>query len=150
MFARDVMVDGVVTVAPEASIREVLALFVQHRIGGIPVVGQDGELMGIISDGDILKQIRKKDPVMVDLLTSFTVLEDRSDLGDKVQTLLERKVREVMTARVHTVMPDTPLTEVAAMMTDRKIKRIPVVDEKNRLLGIISRGDMIRGISSQS
>lgn len=148
MLARDVMVRQVIKVGQEATVGEVIHLLATHHIGGVPVVNERNEVIGMITDGDIMRRIRTNRPMVVDVLTDIFVFADMTQLEDKAQDLMDLPVAHVMTRKVATVTEETELGMVAALMSDRHIKKVPVVRDKV-LVGIISRGDIIQALSQK-
>lgn len=148
ILARDVMVREVIKVGQEATVGEVIHLLADHHIGGVPVVNERNELQGMVTDGDIMRRIRTNRPLVVDVLTDIFVFADTTQLEDKAKDLTDLPVTQVMTRRVVTVTEETDVGMVAALMSDRHIKKVPVARNKV-LVGIISRGDIIKALSRQ-
>jgi CBS domain-containing protein len=119
----------VLTVSRQLTLRELEHLFETHDFNGFPVV-EDHHLIGIVTKFDFLKNF---------VFTSSTVFPHYDDL-------MKRTVEEIMIKKVCTVHSSTPLTRVLQLMVDTRDKSFPVVDEKNRLVGIISRGDIVRAL----
>jgi CBS domain-containing protein len=117
------------TVSRQLSLRELEHLFETHDFNGFPVV-EDHHLIGIVTKFDFLKNF---------VFTSSTVFPHYDDL-------MKRTVEEIMIKKVCTVYSTTPLTRVLQLMVETRDKSFPVVDEKNRLVGIISRGDIVRAL----
>ena len=129
MRVLDVMSIDVVTISPEASIKEAARLMVEHRVSGLPVV--DGSsLVGIITEADFLDQTAAKG--RVGLLTVHVESEP-----------VTQTVGEVMTPHPHVVYQDASVTEVARAMSTHGVKRLPVVDNDGGLIGVISRADIM-------
>ena len=116
--ARDAMTTKIVPVAPEATVEEAIRTLVGHRISGAPVLDAEGNLLGVISE--------------------FQLLEVAYDPNIK-----EAKVVDLMTKDVLTVGPNALLTTVANLFVSQRIRRVPVV-ENGRLIGIVSRRDILR------
>ena len=140
MLVKDVMTTDVITVQKFESVLAVADILASRNISGIPVVDKQGKVIGIITQADILSVVGiRKDRTFKDLLKHM--------LGEP---LLDRKmgdiVGDVMTAPVHTTTPETNIAMVVLIMDEKKIRRLPVVDEKNRLVGIISRADILKAI----
>jgi len=146
MQARDIISTDVVVIHPEDPVGEVVRLFVEKGVASAVVVDAQSKLQGIITDGDIMAAIRQRRPIYVDLFNSVFVLEDTGDLTSKVQSLAGRQVKEIMTRRVITAAEDTSIAEIAGLMTDRKIKQVPIVRE-GQLLGIVRRYDIVRAVA---
>lgn len=145
--AADVMKSPVVSVGPKAPVADILRAFREHSIGGVLVL-EEGRLVGIVTEGDIVRTIAEREPHLAfpsffDLMGPV-VLWDPPVLRDKVEELRRLRAEDIMTRRVATVRPDTPLTDVAAMLMRLRIKRVPVVDERGRVLGVVARGDIVR------
>ncbi len=130
-----VMTSPVVTVTPETSFQEVIRILRRKRVSGLPVVDGQGKVVGIISESDLLNKVEKRDP-------DAYLLESRRHRLDRARaTALD--VRSAMSTDVVTVRPDFPIALAAREMHTRGFKRLPVVDEKGRLVGIVSRGDLL-------
>ena len=119
MLARDIMTRTVYTIRPEASAQEAAQLLDQKRISGAPVTDTTGHLIGIVTEADIISKV------------------DREGL----------RVADIMSNELITVAEDTSIEEIAALLSQRKIKRVPVVEEK-RLVGIVSRADIVHAVAS--
>lgn len=145
MQARDVMVTPVVTVKPSASVQEVAKQFLEKQISAVPVVDDNGKLVGIISEGDLLHRVEAGTERRRSWwLRAFT--EDDTLAAEYVKAH-GRKVSDVMTRSVITATPETPLHEVATLMEKNAVKRLPVV-EKGQLVGIVSRANLLQGVAS--
>ena len=147
MQAADVMAHRVVTVESGTSVQEIARLLVQHRISGVPVVDHHRHVLGIVSEGDLL---RPADVARDD--RSSWWLEMLAEGDALAPQFLEhvrsagRHARDVMSREVVTVTPATPLSEVAALLQRHGIKRVPVVEDR-RLVGIVSRADLVRALA---
>lgn len=145
MKAKDIMTSTVVTVGPDTPVNEIAALLFERRISALPVV-QDGRLLGIVSEADLLHRheigtdcIARSGSWWLRLFSA-----DRS-IEDYIKSHA-RKARDIMTRRVATVTPDTPLAEVANVLEKRGVKRVPVVDA-GRLAGIVSRSNLVQALA---
>lgn len=146
ILARDIMTTDVVVVHPEDTVGAVIDLFLQKGITCAVVVDNKGKLQGIVTDGDIMAAIRQRRPVYVDLFNSVFVLEDTSDLNSKIQALTSRQVKEIMTRRVITASEEATIAEVAGLMSDRKIKQVPITNQ-DRLVGLVRRHDIVQAVA---
>jgi len=129
MRTKDVMTKCVLTVSQTVTLRELEHLFESHDFNGFPVV-EGHHLIGIVTKFDFLKNF------VFTLSTVFPHYED----------LMKRTVEEIMIKKVSTVHPSTPLTRVLQLLVESRDKSFPVVDEKDRLVGMISRGDIIQAL----
>jgi CBS domain-containing protein len=145
MNAGDVMTQSTVTVDPDASITHAIHLMLKRRISGLPVVDDTGALVGIVTEGDLLRRAelgtQKRRPRWIEFLIG------PGRLASEYVSACGRKVHEVMTTPVHTVTEDTPLTDVVRIMESKQVKRLPVLCE-GRLVGILSRANLLRALVS--
>jgi len=147
LTARDVMTKEVVTVTMETSIRELAGLITAHRIGSIPVVDSDGVLAGIVTESDLIEQDKSFHiPTVISLFDWVIYLESEKKFEKELKRITARTVGDICSREVITVAPDTPVSEVADIMSSRKIHAVPVVEE-GRLVGIVSRIDLIRSMA---
>jgi CBS domain-containing protein len=145
MQAQDVMTTKVVAVAPDTPVTEIARLLLERQISAVPVVSDDRQLVGIVSEGDLthgLGQEGAKRSWWLDLLASP---QTRAEAYLKGQG---RLAWDVMTRSVISVTPDTPLPEIARLLEARRIKRVPVLRD-GELVGIVSRADLLRGFALQ-
>lgn len=143
MKAADIMVKDVVTAGPEASVQELAAIMLERRISGMPVVDGAGRLLGIVSEGDLIRR-PEIDTDRVKLGWLRLLLSDEARARDFVKSH-GRKAREVMTQPAISVAADAPLAEVVRLMERHRVKRLPVV-EKGKLVGLVTRTDLLRAV----
>jgi len=145
MLAKDVMTTAILTVTPETDVGEIARTLLDAHISAIPVIAGDGTLVGIVSEGDLMHrteaETRRRPSWWLRLLATPEEPTERylKEYG--------RRARDVMTKDVITVAPDTPLTEIAAMLEKYHIKRVPVM-EAGKLVGIVSRANLLRGVAT--
>jgi CBS domain-containing protein len=139
MRVRDLMTSNVLTVRSSTQLKDAAALLAEHRISGVPVVDEDGHVLGVLSEGDILyKETGTKDkPGFFDRLLS--VPPTGLDLK-----LAARTVGEAMSVPAVTIRPRRPVTQAATTMIEKGVNRLPVIDDEDRLIGIITRADLVR------
>mgnify|MGYP002622760995 CR=1 FL=1 len=132
MEVRQLMTGDVATISPDASLKEAARVMIERRVSGLPVIDGDNRLVGIVTEGDVLHQESLRQPATT-LRSLFTSQE-----GPAVT------VAEAMTDKVKSVSPEADHTEAARIMESAHVKRLPVVDGDDRLLGILSRADVLR------
>ncbi len=138
MNVEDVMTTEVLTVRPEAMLKEAAGLLAARRISGLPVVDGDGRVLGVLSEGDILfKESGSQEQSRLERW--LTGMPASADLK-----LTARTAGEAMSAPALTIGPRRPLAEAANRMIDGGVKRLPVIDDDGRLIGIVSRADLVR------
>lgn len=145
MRADQVMTVGAATIRPDASIREAARMMLDYRISGLPVVDKDGNLVGIVTEGDLLSGIsgdrnRRR-------WLEFILDPGNSDVGR--QQAAPQSVGEIMSRRVITATEDTPVHEIVKQMKANGIKRLPVV-RNGEVIGIVSRADLLRGLALEA
>ncbi|MCA8863907.1 MULTISPECIES: CBS domain-containing protein [unclassified Halomonas] len=144
MQAIDIMTPNVVSVGPDTEVRDIAQLLLKHRISAVPVVDEDRQLVGIVSEGDLMRRIKDEgDHRDAWWLTLFA---GGKDAGDYVKSH-GRKAHEVMTANPLSVAENTPLHTIARMLEKHHIKRVPVLRE-GKLVGIVSRANLLQGIAN--
>lgn len=144
MKVGDVQTWGVVSVLPEDSVDRAIALMLGHRASGLPVIDANGALVGVITEGDLLR--RAEIGTEVQRSQWRELLAGPGKLAEDYTRAHGRTVSELMTGRVVTIASTAPLAEAVDLMTRHKIKRIPVVDG-DRVVGVLSRADVLRALS---
>ena len=146
MIVKDIMNSSVKTAQGDTLIKDIASIMCLNKISGVPVIDDDNKLVGILSEKDILKAMF---PDVEQIMQEGAKADFESIEGD-YKSLLEKKVADLMTQTVASVPPDMPLLKAASMMCVKKIRRIPVTDEMNRLVGIISIGDVHKAIFQEN
>ncbi|WP_046861828.1 CBS domain-containing protein [Microvirga massiliensis] len=145
MLARDIMVQDVIMVRPEATIQKAAQLLVEHGISGMPVTEEDGQLVGIVSEGDLIRRTEigteRRRSWWLDLLTPS---ETRAE--DYVRAHAVR-VADVMSRRVITASETASLAEIATLLEKHGIKRVPIVRD-GRIVGLVSRANLVRALAA--
>jgi CBS domain-containing protein len=118
MIARDIMTRKVHTTSPEASVQELAQLLSRHNISGVPVVSKDGNIVGIVTEADILGKVNGEGLCVADIMSSEIIFVDE----------------------------ETRVGEIAALLTERKIKRVPVM-RNGKLVGIVCRADIVHAVA---
>jgi CBS domain-containing protein len=139
MNVRDVMTSVVITVGPETSLKELATILARCGISGLPVVDEDGRVIGVVSEGDILFKERG----VSERKGMHAWLSEA--LGKDGQLKLEAQTAaQAMTAPAKTIAPWRPVSAAAAQMLEEGVNRLPVVDDEGRLVGIVTRADLVR------
>ncbi len=134
--------------APEDSIATVARLLVEHRLPGLPVV-ENGELIGIITEVDlIVRQADVEVPTPVPFFDAIFIADAGPDFDEELRRVLAVDARHLMTAPVVSVRSSATLSEIATLMVDRNVNPLPVLDDQLQLIGLVSRADLVRVISS--
>lgn len=140
MKAADVMKAPVIWVVPETTIAEAARLMLKHGISGLPVMDQDAAVVGMLSEGDLLRRAETGTARLRARWLEFLIAPGR--LAQEYVDAHARRVGEVMSTDVVSVHPEDDLAEVVRLMQKRRVKRLPVI-ENGKLVGIISRADLV-------
>jgi CBS domain-containing protein len=144
---KDIMKTDVVSIGPEATVEELAHLLAAKHLGGVPVVDTSGQLVGIVTQGDLVAlDADLHFPYYIQFLDSLIYLESRHKFEERLRKAVGAYVKDVMTAEVHTVAPDDSVRRVATLMSRHKINRIPVVDTDGKLVGIVGRHEVLTTI----
>lgn len=126
---------------------EVVQILVEKKVGGLTVVDEDRHVVGFISDGDIMRSVAKqKTHSYYGGSDSVMVHYDRETFEEKVEAFKERNVMELATRKVYCMLPSRNIEEVAGVLSKKKFKKIPIVDEDGVLVGIARRSTIMRYI----
>jgi CBS domain-containing protein len=142
----DVMTPNPRGMVPDAPLKDAIALLAREKIGGLPVVDRDGKLVGFISETDIIWQKSGvTPPPYITILDSVIYLENPSRYEKELHKALGQTVGEVMSkGPIVTITPDRTLSEAARLMNQKRVHRLPVLDESKAIIGILTCGDIIR------
>ena len=147
MRAKDVMTAPAVVVAPDTTVEEIAKLLLKRGISAVPVIGADGRLAGIVSEGDLMRRVESG----TERTRSWwlSVFGDADAQAREYAKSHGRRAADVMTRKVVTVAEDATLAEIAELLERHRIKRVPVVRE-GKVLGIVSRANLLHGLASQA
>lgn len=145
MRARDIMTKAVRTADATTPVHRIARAMVRHRISAIPVVDQDRQVIGIVSEADLLRRVESGTDRRRSAWLSF-LMDPRARAKEHAKSQ-GRQARDVMTRTVISVKPDTDVAVVADVMEKSAVKRLPVVDARNRLVGIVTRRDLIAAVA---
>lgn len=144
MLAHEIMISQVHKVKATDTVRSAIEKFIEHRISGLPVVNERNEIVGFISDGDIMRYIGKHEDRVVDnFYYAFVIKGDQEEFEEREQRLLQLNVLEIAKRKVFRVSWNETIENIAAILGKKQIKKVPV-ERNGVLVGIISRGDVIR------
>jgi CBS domain-containing protein len=149
LYARDIMTTEVLTVSPETSISDLSKTLENRKIGGLPVVDKDGRLVGVITQSDLVERARDLElPPAINILDLHIYLQIPSHLLQRVEKMLGTTVGDCMSPNPVTVAPDTPVSQIAALMAKQKVHTIPVLDG-GKIVGVIGKMDLVRAMARE-
>jgi len=146
MIANELMNNEVITVTPDNTVEEVAQILKNKKISGLPVIDSQEKLVGIISESDLVfQQKRINSPVFFALFDGIFQL-GQQQFYEEIKKIAAFRVEDLMSKDVISVQPDTDVVEIATIMIENDINRVPVVDNSNKLVGIITRHDIIKNM----
>ena len=145
MKAEDVMTRDVISIDPDATVLQAARLMLQHHISGLPVIDKNGNLVGVLSEGDFLRRRETKTERRRSRWLEFLMGPGR--IAAEYSHSHGSKVSEVMTTEVQTVDEVTPIEDIVDLMESRRIKRVPVVCG-GQVVGIVTRSNLMHAMVS--
>lgn len=146
LTAKDIMTRKVITVKTATPVSELAELLWAKKISGVPVVDDDGKLLGVVTESDLIDQNKKVHiPTVMTILDSMIFLESPTKLDKELKKMTGTTVGDIYTSEIITVTENTPMYEVATIMANKKLHTLPVV-ENDKLTGVIGKGDIIRNL----
>ena len=146
--AKDIMTADVITVKLDTPISEVAQTFHEKGISGAPVLDDGGNLIGIITESDLIEQNKKLHiPTVVALFDAVIYLESLKHFEKELKKMSGTKVGDVYTSKVVSVETGTQINEIASIMSEKQFHTIPVLEE-GRLAGIVGKDDIIKTMAS--
>ncbi len=150
LTAKDIMTRNVVTVKLDTSIEALASLLMEHHISGTPVVDEAGNLVGIVTENDLISRNKRLHiPTVVSFLDAAIYLESSKKFEQDVRRLTATKVGDICTRKVVTVAEDTTIEEIATVMSEKKVHLLPVV-RAGKVAGIVGKRDVVKAIARQA
>jgi len=147
MLVKEVMTRAVKTITPETRLQEVASIMCLNRFSGLPVVEEGDKLVGILAERDVLRYLF---PSIKDIMTDGMGSIDFESMEAEYSKVLPLKASDLMNSGVISVNPNMPILKAVSVMAKNNFRRIPVTEENNRLVGMISLGDIHRAIFMKS
>jgi CBS domain-containing protein len=145
--AKDIMTSNVVTLKKEMGVKEAAEILLDKGIGGAPVVDDEGNVVGMVTESDlIMEDVKLHFPTFIHLLSGIIYLESIKAFEEKLKKAAAVKVEDVMSKKVISVTEDTSIEDIATLMIEKGISRVPVVRE-GKLVGLVSKRDIVRTIA---
>ncbi len=150
MKAKDIMTSNVITVMKEDKIEKAIKLLLENNITGLPVLDEQNQVVGIITEGDLMyRGTDIKPPRYLAIFDSYIFIDNPNKFEKQLKKMTGMYVGDVMTEPVVVAQADQSVADVASLMTKHKVNRVPVVED-NKLIGIISRRDIIKSYASMA
>lgn len=146
MKARDIMTLDPITISPGASVGEAVKILLEKHFNGLPVVDENGALIGVICQSDLVAQQKQLDmPSLFTLFDGFIPMSSLKKTEDDLKKITALTVEQAMTGKPVFVSPDASLEELATLMVRAKYYSLPVV-ENGRVIGIVGKEDILRTV----
>ncbi|RYG71828.1 CBS domain-containing protein [Lentibacillus lipolyticus] len=148
MKINEFMISDVIKVHKDTGIKQLLEILVNNKIGGFPVVDEANRLEGMISDGDIIRHLQPNGRTIYDMF-SLVIVNQQENFRDKIESSLEHCAEDMMKKNIYAVSPDDDIEEALSIFSNHHFKKVPVINKDKQVIGVVSRGDIIRFISTQ-
>lgn len=143
--AGEIMTKNVITVNPDDAVEKAARLLLEHHISGLPVVDGENRVVGMISEGDlVLRGKEVKAPAFSEVWGAVFFLESQKKFFEELKKTIALSVEQLMSRPVFSVGEDATLEQIATLMAEKGVNRVPVVDEEKQILGIVTRQDIIK------
>ena len=148
--ARDIMTADPITATADLPVTDAAQIMAKERVGALPVVDAQGTLVGLVTEGDlIMRDAKVHFPTYLHLLGGYIFYPGSTEkFEDSLRKAVGATVGDVMTAEPLTVSVDAAIADVATLLVDREVSRIPVMDG-DHLVGIVSKSDVVRAIAAE-
>lgn len=143
LLAKDIMTKKVITISKDATVAELAKLLIKHKISGVPIVDEKEELVGIVTEADIIVKVSS---LPFPISFSFAFLDSCDSYTKSTKEYMETRVEEIMSKNIKTAKENMPLSKVVNIMINNNINRIPILDDNNKLSGIITRADIMKSM----
>lgn len=147
MYIKDIMTREVITVTENDTVEKCANLLAKYQLSGLPVVDSNGDVKGIVTEGDLIKHNSTVEvPAFIEILGGIIYLDNPNLFLDNVKKSMGHFAKTVMTENVTTIGPDEEVEKAARLLVRKNVKRLPVLDESGKLIGIVSRRDIMNNI----
>lgn len=144
MYIKDIMTQDVIMVREDDTVEKCANLLITHDLSGLPVLDLNHKIIGIVTEGDLIRRAsRIKGPPALEELGGIFYLETPKQFMNELKRTMGNLVRDIMTKDVITVKADEEIETAATLLVQKKIKRLPVIDNEGNLIGIVSRKDIM-------
>ncbi len=152
MIAKDVMTKKAITVGPDMMVKDLAGLLSEKNIGGAPVVDDNGKLVGIVTESDlVVKDARLHYPTYIHLLDGFIYWPSSvAKFNEEFKKALGATVGEIMTVDPATAAEDATIEDLATLMIEKDIGLIPIVDDNGKVTGVVTKHDVVTAIGKSS
>ena len=149
LTAKDIMTTEVITVQMQTTVNELAEILWKNRISGAPVLDDDGKVVSVVTENDLIDQSKKVHiPTMISLLDSVIFLESSKKTEEEIKKMAGNTVQDICSKELVSVSEETGLDEIATIMANKKVHTLPVIQD-DRLIGVIGKSDIIRTMATE-
>jgi len=150
MQIKEIMTTDVITVSTSDSVEQCAKLLQENNISGLPVLDESGKVAGMVTEGDLIRRAsRIKTPGYLEILGGLIYLGSPKKFVEELQRAMSLEAGQLMSKNVISVKPEESVEKAATLMVENSINRLPVVDDNNKLVGIVSRRDIMSCLYSK-
>lgn len=146
MQARDIMTQTIISAAADTTVEQLTVLMMENHISAVPILDDEGAIIGLISEGDLMRRVEGANKINKSWWLSL--FSDSQSAAANFVATRARHAKDIMTRNVATVAPETPVGEIARLLEEKRIKRVPVV-KSGQIVGIVSRANLLHAIAVQ-
>ena len=148
LTAQDIMTKEVITVSKHMSVGDLAKLLTENKISGAPVVDDEKNLLGVVTENDLIDQAKKVHiPTVMALFDSFVFLESPERLEKDLKKMSAATVEDICTNEIITSTVNTQVDELATIMAEKRVHTLPILDDEGNMAGIIGKSDIIRTLA---
>jgi len=149
LTARDIMTKEVITVRPKATVEELARLLIDHKISGVPVVDEGNDIVGIVTENDLIRKNKRFHiPTIIRIFDAYVLLGS-GKAEEEIRKMAAKTVEEIYTSNIVSIQEETSLEEIATIMAEQHIHLLPVLREKT-VVGIVGKADVVRAMTHES
>ena len=146
----DVMTPNPITVTPKTDLKDAIALLAENKISGLPVIDEEDNLVGMLSESDLMwQESGVEPPPYIMILDSIIYLQNLSRYEKEIHKALGQTVADVMSEKPLTIKSDQKIKQAAKILHQKEVRRLPVIDSEGKVIGILTQGDIIRAMASE-
>ena len=145
MQAQDIMTKKVISAAADTTIEQLTALMMKNHISAVPILDSDGAIIGLVSEGDLMRRVEGAGKTNKSWW--LALFSGSSNTAQDFIAMRGRRAKDIMTSKVEVVSPETPVADIARLLEEKRIKRVPVIDD-GKMIGIVSRANLMQALAS--
>ena len=146
----EVMTPNPITVTPKTDLKDAIALLAENKISGLPVIDEEDNLVGMLSESDLMwQESGVEPPPYIMILDSIIYLQNLSRYEKEIHKALGQTVADVMSEKPLTIRSDQKIKQAAKILHQKEVRRLPVIDNEGKVIGILTQGDIIRAMASE-